>query len=178
MKLMIEKTIMLCMILCMAISFSGCGSDSDEPEVPKDPNKITKVTIDYAVELSQDYYDLWDIEVAYIGAGGKKVTETIDMDWHMRMTLSTSDEIPAEYMLSVVANPKTTVPTVDPEKVYTLESSCMVSINGYSADGKNIMQAGMLTPQHHKVDTDGEHLKEIIKKDRPICDVKYTVKNE
>lgn len=163
------------MSLAMSVSLASCGDDDDDdgPEVPQ--KKISKVVVDYSVALSEDYYDLWDIEVSYTGAGGQAVTEKIVMDWNMQLNLNTADEIPTSYALSVTGKPKNPAPALDPDRVYKIESECLLSIGGFSSDGKQLLAAGMLLPQQHKISTDGNHLVKAVTETRPICNASYNI---
>lgn len=175
MKKMILKVMALIVSVAMSASFTSCGDDNDDNEPDQPQKKIATVVVDYSVALSQDYFDLWDIEVTYTGAGGQPVTEKIDMDWHMQLNLKTFDEIPTTYALTAVAKPKATAPTLVADHVYDITSECKLLITGIAADGKTETTAGTLVPVKKSVSTDGNHLTTSITEQRSICDMKYSI---
>lgn len=173
MKKMILKAMAIFMGLAMSMAFSACGDDNDEPAVPQ--KKTTDVVVNYSLSLSEDYYDLWDIEVTYTGAGGRPVTEKITMDWNLELDLKTADEIPTRYSLSAVARPKATAPALVADKVYDLTAEYQLTIATFTADGKPGNSAGMLVPVKKSLSTDGAHLTKAVTESRNICDVTYDI---
>lgn len=161
--------------VAMSVSFASCGDDNgnNEPEPPA--KKIATVVVDYSVDLSSDYYDLWDIEVTYINAGGQPITETIDTDWNLKLNLKTIDEIPTTYALSVVAKPKTPAPTLVDDRIYDITSECMLSVKGLAADGKTEAYAGMFTPLRKSLSADGASLTTVITNPRKLCNAEYSI---
>lgn len=168
------KFMAACLMGASVIALPACGDDDDngkdEPVVPQ--NKIATVVVDYSVSLSEDYYDLWDIEVTYTDAGGQK-TERIEMDWNYQMKLNALDQIPETYGLTVTAKPKAALPSLIADQVYTLSSDCYMKIQGIGQDGKVVKTDGMLTPLSKSISTDGNHLLNVVSNPRPICSVSY-----
>lgn len=170
MKKMLFKAIALLLGLAMGLSFAACGDD--EPQAPK---KTDTVVVNYYMSLSDDYYDLWDIEVSYTGAGGQMTTEAADMDWSLELKLNAADEIPTKYAFKVVAKPKAKAPTPDPDKLYTLTSECFVRISCQDKDGKELTAAGMIFPEPERVTISGRKLAELLTKPQTIINREYSV---
>ena len=161
----------MAVMLAMTMSFStvSCGDDDDNNEPTTPQNKVEKVVADYSISLSDDYYDLWDIEVNYTGAGGSIITEKIDNDWSLQLNLLAADEIPTDYAFSVTAKPKVPAVTLDPDKIYTLASEHQLLVSTYSSDGTLLSTAGMLAPNKADRSTKGVNLTEAVTKSREIC---------
>lgn len=174
MKKMLMKAMAVLTVLAISVSLTACGDDNknDEPTVPE--SGITRVVVDYKVELSEDYFNLWDIEIAYTNAGGQTVTEKIDQDWNLEMDLLAQDEIPSEYKLTVTGKPKTPVPELDAEKLYHLNSLVGAVVSGYDNNGNRIAVDG--NPIQIDLATKGVHLTELVTKDRKIASKTATIK--
>lgn len=153
-------------MLFIATSLTGCGDDNNEPVIPDD--KTVSVNADYSVSLSNDYFDLWDIEITYTDAGGNLKSEVIESDWMLNLKLLAIDKIPTHYELKVIGKPKVTLPTIDPDRIYNLGYECQITVAGYKADGSLSFAEGMGIPDQSSLSTDGKHLENIISKERII----------
>ena len=67
MKRMFFKAAAVCMGMMMSVALTACG-DEEEAAAPVPANRGEKVTVAYDGDLSEDYFELWDIEVTYTPA--------------------------------------------------------------------------------------------------------------
>lgn len=142
--------------------------------VLKPENAVAQIEVRYDVSLGEDYYDLWDIEVSYTTPGGREVTEEIEQDWSLTLRMTTADEIPSTYFISVVAKPKNPLPALDADKVYTLSRDCYMKVTSKTEDGKKLLD---ITPVSaaSSLNVRGDKAAEIIKAERNIFSGSYTL---
>lgn len=171
MKKDVLKWIAAFVAFAFGLTLSSCGDDKDEPEEPQ--SKYSRVEVKYAVSLSQDYYDLWDIQVSYTDYAGNIKSETITQDWSMKFTYNATDEFPTNYSLVVKGLPKNPAPSVDQEKVYTLSSDCSMMTTGFTREGKSDI-LGMALPQANR-SVRGDHLTNHVANGINIAQCSYQV---
>lgn len=158
--------------VAIVLPLASCGDDDDEQ--PDDPQpKYARVAVNYSISLSEDYYNLWDIQVTYTDYAGSTKSETVTQDWSRDYTYDANDEVPTEYSIVVKGLPKNPVPTVDQEKVYTLEADCMMTITGITADGKSEILGA--TPSSSKLSVRGDHLTDRLANGINIASGSYTI---
>lgn len=177
MNKLFSKTTAFFMAMAMTFSLTACGGDDDnnsanEPEAPQ--QKYSEVIVRYSLSLSQDYYDLWDIEVTYTTVGGETKTELIDMDWTMEYRLNPADEIPEKYVFNVKGLPKAGV-TVDPDKVYKLTKEHQFVATGVAPSG-NVEVGGLSSALSSSLEVKGDKLAKRVADGITITEGEYKIK--
>lgn len=134
MKTKIFKSICFFTALSMCVSLSSCSDDDNDDNGQDGKDDITSVFIDYTVNLGNDFYDFYDIDVSYVILGGEVRTERISTDWSFTSDLN--GVIPfGLYSLKVTAKPKASHPEIDPSKVYRFDTDIHFTVFGRKADG-------------------------------------------
>jgi hypothetical protein len=167
MKKMLYKAMALMLSMAMCVSFVSCGDDDDEPAVV-DPT-IVAVTANYVVALSNDYYSLWDVQVTYTTASGTK-TEPITADWSKTETFTDANALPSSVVFSVEAKPKSTVPTLVDDQIYSLAAAYSVSVFGLKSDGSTAALADKSNSATLYAQGSNSKLLDYLNNGRTVCD--------
>lgn len=167
---MLFKTLTLMLGMVMSLSLTSC-SDDDNDEEPN-PNTVAKLEVNYTVDLTQTWYDFYDIQVTYITPGGTPKTETISMDWNLNFELS-YNEAPNAYSISVDAKPKVNPVEVVDGLTYTFEYECNMSVEGTSQNGSTLFFYS--EPKSGKFSSGGDALRNTIQSERHIFSGSYNI---
>lgn len=156
MKTILHKVVTIFFVLSASFSLVSCGKGGDE-EV-QDPTALKKITIDYVVELTEDYLYFYDVTAVYGFGNSVGTTETITTDiWSLRQELDKDAvELPDRFFCKVTATPKNPAPAIDETKIYAIEKEYAFSVTGLRNDGqesilKTAKNSGGLTIKGSKV---------------------------
>lgn len=127
-------------VLCLAmfagcISFASCSDDNEDEPIQVDKNPLEKVVINYSLDLDDDWYKFFDVEVRY-AIGGDEETITITEDWKLEKTISYSEDLKA-YTCYVTARPKAELPAIEEDVTYHLGYKITAIVAGILKDGTN-----------------------------------------
>lgn len=129
MNSLIFKTLLLLTTLLSASMLTSCSKEIDAPDMPD----ITDIKISYEVNLSDAYYDFFDIIVGYIDYDGNYTTTHITENWSKNFTVKKSKA--GIFRISVTASPKDTPATGIDGESYTFEHDVYMSIIGVYEGG-------------------------------------------
>lgn len=163
------------MVFAISFLFSSCGDDKEKEE-PDDPTQTSQVVVNYILNLSRDYYDLWNIEVAYTDANGEEKVILIDNEWEMAYRYTSNMQVPEEFVFRVKGLPKTPAPTVDPSKVYNLTKTHQFQAVKISGDNSETIVGGDNAAGSSSMHVKGEKLEKQISEGISIVDATYKVK--
>ncbi len=169
MKKMLYKAMALMLSMAMCVSFVSCGDDDDDDDEPVVAPTIVSVTANYVVALSNDYYSLWDVQVTYTTASGTK-TEPITSDWSKTETFTDANALPSSVVFSVVAKPKSPVPTLVDDQIYSLAAAYSVSVFGLKSDGSTAALADKNYSTSLSAQGSNSKLLEYLNNGRTVCD--------
>jgi hypothetical protein len=142
------------MILGVALCFtlSACGDDDDDD--PK-PEENTYAKLLYDIQLSDDYYTYFDINVSYTDIEGNTQSQNITSNWKYSKTLATAKAASA-IQISVVATAKTTYPEPVEGTEYTLGYNCLTTFVLAAAtsgpETYNLYKPGENSPKYQAAD--------------------------
>lgn len=165
--------------MAMSVSLAACGDDDNdnninsEPEVPQ--QKYSEIVMKYTLSLSQEYYDLWDIQVTYTGRDGETKTETIDRNWTVEYRYNPQEEIPESFTFNVQGLPKTGGVNVVPDKIYKLAKSHQFVATGISGTG-NVFIGGEASLTSTSLSYKGEQLYTRLTEGIKITEGQYKIK--
>lgn len=155
----------------MCVSLSSCGDDDDDDDSPiVDTTTIVSVVANYSVTLSDDYFNLWDVQVTYTTASGTQ-TETITSAWSKTETFTDANALPSQVAFSVVGKPKSPVPTLDNDKIYSLAAAYVASVSGVQLNGQTVILDKASSSPTLSVKGDNAKLLEYLNNGRTVCDV-------
>ncbi|MDY3069397.1 MAG: hypothetical protein SOR57_07035 [Parabacteroides sp.] len=125
-------------VLCLAmsvccVSFTSCSDDNEEEQIQVDKNPLEEVDINYSIDLDDDWYKFFDIEVRY-AIGGDEETITITEDWKLEKTISYSEDLKT-YICYVTARPKAELPAIEEGVTYHLGYKITANVAGILKDG-------------------------------------------
>lgn len=104
------------MVIGGAVTLTSCFGDDDDDN-PDDPSAIKTIIIDYHVDLSQTYYDFYDVDVTYLDEKGQPQTVRITETWEYHREIKQANA-PKNYALNVVLNPKKDHPEINSDDYY------------------------------------------------------------
>ncbi len=137
------KTLAIMLGMAMSISLVSCGDDE-----PDDPNKNDNnsnngngsttteasytVHTSYDINLSQAFYDYFDIKVSFTATTGE--LQTLDLTQNAVWSTATVayTNAPKNYYLVVTATPKANYPAIDASTTYYFDASCLMNIYKYT----------------------------------------------
>lgn len=172
-KISLKLCFLLLFILPMTI-FSSCGDDNDEPTPNPTTVTLTEYSAVYSVNLSQPWFDFFDIEVEYNYGDGNTVKEIITENKSYRSTVNGNPD--SEFEFKVTANPKSTQPNVTPNESYKLEKKTLFSVVGSFSDGHKETIAGSNSEVTSSQTLRDNGMENYIKASHKICDYSQTYK--
>lgn len=149
-KTMLFKSAILSLALMVSgLSFTSCGDDDpvvtpeeqpgettpeEKPDENPDETKVpSKVVANYQIELSDTWYQNFDITVTYTEANEVK-TAVVTENWKQSLP-SSFEESANEFIMKVVATPKADV-KLDPATSYQTSISALLEV--FDADGNAV----------------------------------------
>lgn len=133
MKNFFKATVLCLAMLASCVSFTSCSDDSNEEPIQVDTNPLVEVDINYSIDLDDDWFKFFDVEVRY-AIGGDEETITITEDWKLEKTISYSEDLKA-FTCYVTAKPKAELPAIEEGATYHLGYNSSVVVNGINKDG-------------------------------------------
>lgn len=152
----IRKIMWLLVAVALPLVLMSCGDDKDDDK-PDEPAKYSEVVATYSVDLSGDYYDLWDIQVTYTNANGGQEVVSIDKDWDMAFRFTPRMNVPEKFVFNVVGVPKNPAVKVDPDKIYELSKNLQFIVMGVK-DGNVSILGGQGSSQSASIHAKGDKL--------------------
>ena len=127
------KAAVLCMaMLAGSITFSSCSEDEEDP-IEEETNKLTDVNVKYSINLSENWFKYFDIEVSYnTGVEEKTITITEGLSYNVTVPY-TGEEV--NYYCNVTAKPKAEVPAFNTDTAYYFAEEIQVVVSGKMEDG-------------------------------------------
>jgi hypothetical protein len=114
----------------------SCGDDD-----PTDPGDNTDnqqyVDLTYHIELSQPWYDFFDIVATYTDIAGENHTDTIKSNWEYQIW-DNAEQAGTSFAIDVKATPKEYAPEVEEGVVYTLSDSSYMTVSVSDQSGKKL----------------------------------------
>lgn len=172
MKNFFKATVLCLAMLAGCISFASCSDDNEDEPIKEETNPLEKVDIEYSVDLSDDWYKFFDIEVRY-AIGGDEETITITDDWTFEKTISYSTDLKA-YTFYVTAKPKAELPAIEEGVIYDLGNDNYASVIGIRKDGKTEFKESFSNPQNLTIAAEG--MKKYVTGEHQLFTFSYTYK--
>lgn len=135
MKNFFKAAVMCLAMLAGCITFTSCSDDNEDEPIKEDTNPLKEVDINYFIDLDDDWYKFFDVEVRY-AIGGDEETITITEDWKLEKTISYSEDLKA-YTCYVTAKPKAELPAIEEGVTYHLGYKITAIVAGILKDGTN-----------------------------------------
>lgn len=110
-----------------AFAMTSCGEEDH------DPLDVKSVNAEYSLELSESWYEFYDIDVTYYDQTGKKNTLRVTENWNYGFSVKPKDA-PKNYVFTVVATPKTELPEITGSQ-YVLSENIEGKFYGIRYDG-------------------------------------------
>lgn len=118
---------MLCIIMT-AFGMVSCGETEDN-----DPLAIKSINVEYNLNLSQNWFDFYDVVVTYLDENGQSKSLTVTEKWNFGFSMSPNNA-PRNYAFSVVATPKKDHPEIN-DAQYILSQEIDADFFCYRYDG-------------------------------------------
>lgn len=166
----------LWVVLAMMVPFvlSSCGDDGKESEI-ENPNATTSIRVTYSVELTDTWYEFYNVEMTYTQAGGTLTTKTLQMDETFEVNTPVA-EAPGEVSLLVVAKPKTDHPEVVDGEKYILSQSISLKVEGLNKEGQMSGELYYTHPSSSSKTTSGDAFRKALEKEFTLYDYSYEIK--
>lgn len=119
---------MACALTSLAV-FVSCGNNDDAI----DPNDVESVNVKYSLNLSQTWFDFYDIKVTYFDESGQQQSMFVNEEWGYGFSVR-PQIAPRNYVFTVVAIPKEVHPEFDREQ-YVLSQDIQGNFWGVRYDG-------------------------------------------
>ncbi len=133
---LLSKFMTLAAAVAVSVSLASCGGDdNDEPEVP---SKVVyeSVTAGYSVELSDAYYQFYDVNVVYINDKGERMMAPLTENKKFAYTIPVA-KLPEKIQFAVQLTAKSPTPSIDENAKYTFKDNVSLKVTGNKSDGKS-----------------------------------------
>lgn len=163
MKSLLLKSMAVITAFAMNFTLSSCGDDNDEPQGPSTPtSSVTDYVLTSYIRPNTDMLTYFDIQVTYVANTGEVKTTMFNAAEFSQNDHYTPANIPATLVFKAVAIPKSSYPAIDPAATYTLRADYYINFSGYDNNGTCLSTAGMYSPLHYQLPTNGTHLEEAL----------------
>ncbi len=173
MKKSVLNTAFLLFAIIGSICLSACSSSSDDEGTKEEINKRDKIKVEYSINLDDNWYQFFDIEVTYNAGLGEK-TEKLTQDWIFTYELPYEVK-PALFTCKVVAKPKSKAPAVEEGKTYSLACSCKATAAAYFKNGQQDMTYGQNGSKMSNTELSSQGMEKYILQEHTIFT--YTLNN-
>jgi hypothetical protein len=166
---------MVCMLLAMstAMTFTSCGDD--DPDDNGFTSKYKNIEIVYEASVGDGYSQFWDVEVTYTASGGSSKTAKLDSNgWAMTYSFEPTKDAPTDYVLTVVANVKSSGTQPDDNTVYSMGHAYNFIAYGVKSDGTKVLLAGP-DKSSSNLSAKGSKIKELTGEKRTLIDKSYEI---
>lgn len=170
MKNFFKATVLCLAMLAGCISFASCSDDNEEEPIQVDKNPLEKVVINYSLDLDDDWYKFFDVEVRY-AIGGDEETITITEDWKLEKTISYSEDLKA-YTCYVTAKPKAELPAIEEGVTYHLGHKNFTTITVIRKDGSKELVTSYGSPSTLAITAEG--MKKQVTREHKLMSFSYT----
>ena len=167
------RAVVLCMaMLAGCISFTSCSDDEDAP-IEEVTNELTNVKVEYSINLSENWFKYFDIEVSY-NSGVEEKTMTLTEGWVYSMTIPyTGEEV--NYYCNVTAKPKAEVPAFDTDTAYYFAQETHAKVSGILKDGSVASDFGLnATGSTGGLNIAGAAMEAYTQKEQSLLNFSYT----
>ena len=127
MRTSIKIMAMMLSMIAVAFGTTSCGEEDN------DPLDVKSVNAEYSLELSQLWFDFYDIDVTYYDQAGKENTVRVTEKWSYGFSVKPKDA-PRNYKFTVVATPKKEHPEINGSQ-YVLSENIVGEFYGIRYDG-------------------------------------------
>jgi hypothetical protein len=149
------KTIAVVLGMTMSVALVSCGDDepgntdntnnnSNNNSGSSSDNNSGSTTVanynvfgHYNINLSQAFYDFYDITVSFTDADGQLFTTPFTENYEWSTAAVSYDNAPKEYYLVVTATPKANHPAIDETATYYMDATCSLNLYKYTDAEKN-----------------------------------------
>ncbi|MDE5870350.1 MAG: hypothetical protein K2H22_00170 [Muribaculaceae bacterium] len=132
MKTTIKLMAMMLGIFAVAFGTTSCDKINDALE-EHDPNDVKSVNVEYSMDLSQTWFEFYDITVTYYDENGKEHSQTVTEKWEYGFSVK-PNKAPKNYVFTVVATPKKEHPEFDKAQ-YILSEDIQAKFYGIRYNG-------------------------------------------
>lgn len=169
MKKLIFSTVLLLIAILGSVSICSCSSSDDNSDGPSTPtNKRSKYQVIYNVQLSEAYYQFFDIEMTYTTSKGEEATETITKNKKYELTVDYNSK-PSKLACKIMAKPKSTnVPDIVETQTYNMDKSCSAQGIIYFQDGSIDKSYSLYEPSSSTLPVSGTKMSAFIQKEHLI----------
>lgn len=148
--------------IALAGVLTACGDDDDDngggsPSVPVNPSTgVVSYNVEYDLDLSDAYYNFYDITLTYTDADGLVKTRELTADFEYEFDVP-ANKVSDSYVLKVVGTVKSSLPEISAESLYTFAKEGDMEVKAKTADGKssteyyNSIVASSMTVRGNKV---------------------------
>lgn len=136
----------------MIVFFGACGLMTSCDKVDDildthEPTDVKSVNVEYSMDLSQSWFEFFDITVTYYDEKGQEQSLTVTEKWEYSFSVKPANA-PKNYVFTVVATPKKEHPEIDKPQ-YILSENIHAKFYAIRYDG-SIVASGDL----HQVNKD------------------------
>lgn len=124
-------TIIPVLAIVAAPVLTSCGED--EPDTPAKDN-YQSVSVGYYLDLSEDYYYFYDVNVIYTDGNGELMRGPLSKNQDFGYTIPVA-KLPANIRFALELTAKTPLPPIEINRTYTFSNKSSIAIVGNKADG-------------------------------------------
>lgn len=103
-----------------------------------EPTDVKSVNVEYSMDLSQTWFDFYDITVTYYDEKGKEQSLNVTEKWEYSFSVK-PDKAPKNYVFTVLASPKKELPEIDKPQ-YILSENIHVQFYAIRYDGSIVKE--------------------------------------
>lgn len=152
------------------VAFVSCSSDDEEEST----TSVKIVEITHSVNLSDDFYKFFDIEVQFTSSSNNVTTKMATKNDVVKLEFSPSSA-PKEVLLNVTARPKNPMPDIDNSAKYTFEKNINLVVVGYTSSKKDAYLFHYSSPVKNSQSFTGEKARQYVAKEHALYKHSYTV---
>lgn len=132
---------------------TSCGQNKENTESNTTEETITKTDktikkISYRLNLSETYFDFFEIVAEYTDKDGSTVSKTLTDN--LDLSLETDGKF-CEANIKVIAKPKNNIPEIDKEKIYDFKKSYYINIETIPNGSKDMGDSATLPVKGSKL---------------------------
>lgn len=132
MKSLLNTLILLAFMLVYGVIMTSCDDRNDGLE-ENDTNDVESINAAFSMDLSQTWFDLYNITVYYFDENGNENKQVVTNKWEYCFSFN-HDMATRKFLFEVLATPKKPLPEIDKEQ-YILSENIQAKFFGIGHNG-------------------------------------------
>lgn len=164
MKRILLKPLAIMMSMVMSFSLVSCGDDDDSGGTSGDDKTVAYYEATYSADLSDTWFDFFDVTITYTNMAGEETSELIEMNTSHVIQIP-ANVAPDAVNFKIHVTRKANGPAIDENQSYKFESEARLWVQSYLKDNtKSGFSSGDVLPQTQTSTIKGTNLEKFLQK--------------